>query len=218
MKRTLRLALLATALSLTAMQAGADQTNLVRSLTIQLVGLKQGDSSTTRNTTTTTLDRARVDTRDVIDAISAVTSVQFSPQAQLVVITPLPDGAPMVAIRDAGTSTDVSPFFGFEKVSEAVSRSTANTKTGKYTGSSYSIQRFALQDFLAYGALSLHYNVSGIAVETFSNTAYPGPRDELEVDVSGAGDSAGQLLILQGTIHLRGYTLEVVPDGGGQPT
>jgi hypothetical protein len=210
--------MLATVLSLAAMQAGADQTNLVRSLTIQLVGLKQGDSSTTQNITTTTLDRARVDTRDVIDAISAVTSVQFSAQAQLVVVTPLPSGDPMVEIRDAGTSMDVSPFFGFEKVSQAVGRSTANSKTGKYAGSSYSIQRFVLQDFPAYGALSLHYNLSGIAVEIFSNTVNPGARDELEADVSGAGDSAGQLLILQGTIRLRGYTLEVVPDGGGQPT
>ena len=132
MKRTLKLAMLATVLSLAAIQAGADQTNLVRTLTIQLVGLKQGDSSTTRNITTTTVDRARIDTRDLIDAISAVTGLTFSTQAQLVVITPLPNGYPMVAIRDAGTSTDVSPFFGYEKVSQAVGKSTANTKTGKY--------------------------------------------------------------------------------------
>jgi len=218
MKHTLKLAALATLLSLAAMTAGADQTNLVRHLSIQLIGLRQGDSSTTRNVTTTSVDRVRVDTRDVIDAISAVTGVKFSAQAQLVFITPLPNGYPSVAIRDAGASTDVSPFFGYEKVSQAVGKSTANAKTGKYAGSSYSIQRFALQDFEVYGALPLHYNVSGVAVEEFSNAANPGPRDDLEADVSGAGDNGGELLILQGKIQLHGYTLEVVAGGGGDAT
>jgi len=218
MKHLLKYALLTTTLSLAALPAGADQTNLVRGLDIQLSGLKQGDSSTFRNITTTTVQRTRVDTRDVIEAIGTATGVEFSERARLVLITPLPNGDPTVAIRDAGNSTDVSPFFGYEKVSPAVTQSRVNTRTEDYSGSSYSIQRFVVKDSEPYSSLPLHFNLSGVAVETFSNTAHPGPRNEVEADVSGAGDKGGELLILQGTIHIRGYMIEVVPSSGGDPT
>lgn len=218
MKNSMKLAVLATVLSLVAVQARADHTNLVRNMTIQLVGFKQGGSTTSHNVTTMSVDRVRIGTQEVIAAIGAVTGVSFSPEARLVVITPLPNGYPTFAIRDAGSSMDVSPFFSYEKLSEAVGKSTVNSRTGKYAGSSYSIQRFALQDVEVYGPLPLHYDLRGVAVDAFSNMAPPGPRNELEADVSGAGDSQGELLILQGTIRILGNTLEVVPGGGGDPT
>ena len=104
-----------------------------------------------------------------------------------------------IAIRDGGNSVDVSGFFVHSYLSDAVGRSTANSKTGKSSGSNYSIQEFVLQDVDGYQPLALHYSVSGVAVENFSIPAIPGPRSELSADVSGTGDSAGNLLILQGT-------------------
>lgn len=50
MKNSMKLAVLATVLSLVAVQARADHTNLVRNMTIQLVGFKQGGSTTSHNT------------------------------------------------------------------------------------------------------------------------------------------------------------------------
>ena len=193
MKHTTKLAMLAAVLGLAAVQARADHTNLVRNLSIDLVGYQQGDGTTSRNVITTTVDKVKIGTQDVIAAISAVTGVSFSAAAQLVVITPLPDGCPSVEIRDAGTKMDISAFFGFQRLSEAVGKSTANSKTGKYTGSSYSIQRFVLWDFAVYGPLPLHYDLNGLTTEAFSNTAPPGPHNEVEADVSGAGDSNGAL-------------------------
>jgi hypothetical protein len=201
--------------SLAAVQAWADQTNLVRNLDIQLVGLRQGETTTRKNITTTTVDQVKVDTADVINAIGSATGNTFSRGARLVVITPLADGSITIAIRDGGNSVDVTGFFVQSYLSGAVGSSTVNSKTGKSNGSNYSIQGFQLQDAGGYQPLALHYSVSGVAVEDFSIPAIPGPRSELNANVSGTGDSDGNLLILQGTIRVHGQAIEVVP---GNPT
>ena len=203
--------------SLAAVQAWADQTNLVRNLDIQLVGLQQGETTTIKNITTTTVDKVNVETADVINAIGAAIGNTFSPAAQLVVITALPSGPVTIAIRDGGNSIDVSGFFSQSYLSHAVGKSTANSKTGRSNGSNYSIQQFGLQDVDGYQALAFHYAVSGVAVENFSIPAIPGPGRELSADVSGTGDSAGNLLVLRGTLRVHGQTIEVVPGSGNPP-
>ena len=39
----------------------------------------------------------------------------------------------------------------------------------------------------------------------------------MSAEVSGAGDSAGNLLILQGTLRVHGQTIEIVPGNTGGP-
>jgi len=56
-----------------------------------------------------------------------------------------------------------------------------------------------------------------VAVEDFSIPAIPGPSSELSADVSGTGDNAGALLILQGTVRVHGQTVEVVPGNATPP-
>jgi hypothetical protein len=215
MKNTMKITVIAALASLAAVQAWADQTNLVRNLDIELVGVQQGGTTTSRNITTTTVDKVKLDTADVINAIGSATGNTFSPRARLVVITPLANGSVTMAIRDGGNSVDVSGFFVQSYLSDAVGRSTVNNRTGRSNGSNYSFQRFELQDADGNQPLALHYSVSGVAVENFSIPAIPGPSSELSADVSGTGDSAGKLLILQGTIRVYGETIEVVP---GNPT
>ena len=217
MKDAMKLTVMAALASLAVVQAWADQTNLVRNLDIQLVGIQQEGAATTKNVTTTSVDRVRVETADVISAIGAATGNTFSPHAQLVVITPLPSGSVTVAIRDRGNSINVSGFFFQSYLSDSVGKSTVNSKNGKSSGSNYSMQEFGLQDVGGYQPLALHYTLSGVAVENFSIPAIPGPRSELSADVSGTGDNAGDLLILQGTVRVHGQSIEIVPDNPNSP-
>ena len=200
-----------------AANCSADQTNLVRNLEIQLAGVQQGDATTIKNTTTISVDKAFIDTGDVIKALGVATGNSFSRRARLVVVTPIPSGASTIEVRDGGNQIDVSAFFVQSHVSGTVGRSTSNTKTGRSEGSNYSYQEFSLVDPGGYTPLPLHYSVRGIGVENFSTPAIPGPRSELRADVAGAGDDNGALLILQGNIRVTGQSVEVVTGGGGPP-
>ena len=215
MKNTIKYTLMATCISLASVQAWGDQTNLVRNLEINLVGIAQGSSTTAGNVTTTSVDKVKVATDDIIGAIGMVTGNNFSSNAELVVITPLSIGSTTVAIRDGSNSVDVTAFFAQSYLSDVVQQAAVNHKSGKAHGSNYSVQQFTLQDSSAYQPLALHYVVSGVGVEDFTIPAIPGPRSELSAQGSGTGDSGGNLLIIQGTISITGQTVEVVAGGGG---
>ena len=217
MKHGIKFTVMAALLSLTASQGRADQTNLLRNLDIHLSGVEQGGSSTTKNVTTTTVNKVKIETEDVIAAIGAATGNNFSANAQLMVVTTLPYGPTSTVIRDGGNSVDVGAFLWEGYLSGIVGKSTVNNKTGKSSGSNYSVQEFLLQDNEGY-QLGLHYDVTGVATENFSIPAIPGPRSELSADVSGSGDIGGNLIILQGTIRVHGQAFEVVPGDGGGPT
>ena len=217
MKSTMKFAVLAALASSAAVQTWADQTNLVRNLDIQLMGVQQGATTTRGSITTTTVVKVKVETADVINSIGSATGSTFSRRAQLVVITPITSGSITIAIRDGGNSVDVTGFFIHSYLSGAVGSSTANSRSGRSSGSNYSIQGFGLQDVEGYQPLTLHYSVSGVAVEDFSIPAIPGPRSELSAEVSGTGDSGGNALILQGTILIHGQTIEVVPGNPNSP-
>ena len=129
----------------------------------------------------------------------------FSRTARLVVITPVLSGNSSVAVRDGGNSTDVSSFFILEQLGGSITSYVVNTRTGRSSSTVYSLQHFALQD--GYSSLNLHFDVRGIATDNSLNAV-----DELDADVSGAGDRSGASLILQGSLSIRGHTLEVVAD------
>ncbi len=217
MKNKIKLAVMATVMGLASVHAWADQTNLVRNLDIELSGIIQGDTSTSKNVTTTSVTKVSVANSDIIGAIGAVTGNSFSANAQLVVITPVSAGASSIQIRDGGNKVDVTSFFSQSILTQTIGKSTSNSKNGKASGSNYSLQEFSLVDAGGYDPLAFHYSVTGIATENFSIPAIPGPRSELKADVSGAGDLNGETLLLQGTIKVSGQTVEVVVGGGGPP-
>ena len=214
MKNGIGITAIAALMSLAATQAWADQTNLVRNLEVKLVGIEQGGSATVKNVTTTTVNRVKVENDDIIRALGTATGNTFSSQARLVALSPLPGGLTTIAVRDGANSVDVTAFFVQTYLSDLVGKSTVNSKTGKANGTNYSLQQFALQD-AGDAQLALHFAVSGVGIENFSIPAIPGPRSELNADVSGTGDTGGNLLIIQGTIRIFGQSIEVVPDGGG---
>ena len=207
---------LVTALTLAAMESNADQTNLVRRLDVQLVGFKQGATTTNRSVVITSEDLVRVDERDLIRAIGTSMGTTFSRSAQLVLITPMAEGYSSIAIRDGSTSTDVSGFFGLADLSGGVTKAVVQPSTGRYQSQVRSLKQFTLADSGSYTALTLHYDLSGVALDVFSN----GPRGfwgDFEAEVSGSGDRNGELMILRGVIRAEGNTFEVISSGGGGP-
>lgn len=194
----------------TAVSAWADQTNLVQELNIQLNGIKQGPTTTVRNQVITSLDYARVGTRQVVEALGTATGNTFSQSARLVVITPLGGGYSKVVVRDGGNSVDVSSFFDHTQQGGEVTSSVLNTRSNRGVTNVYGIQRFVLADSPVYGAVGIHFDVNGIAVDN-SSTDASAPGSETNADVVGSGDKAGTTVILQGTIRIRGHTLEVEP-------
>jgi hypothetical protein len=82
-----------------------------------------------------------------------------------------------------------------------------NKVSGRSTSTSVNIQHFALRD--GEHAMSLHFEVSGFAVETVNPAG-----SRLDIEAAGAGDRNGDLLILRGSINVGVGTTEVVPDDG----
>ena len=192
-------------------QTRADQTNLVQTLNIHLGGITQGPTETNGNIVKTSTTFEGVITADVIKQLGTATGNSFSSKANLVVVTPLPSGSSAIVIRDGTASVDVSSFFAYEVKSGFVSSSQLNLKAGRTSSTDYSIQRLALIDSTKYPSLSLHFDVQGVAVETSMTAPSTGTRADLDANVSGSGDQAGGVLLLEGTFRVHGYLLEVVP-------
>lgn len=193
----------------------ADQTNMVQTVSIQLFGVSQGGTFTNRGFVVTSADVTRVDTRRVIAALGVATMNSFSSTSRLVVVSPLGGGGASIQVRDGANAVDVSGFFVYEQLSDTVTSSLFNLRSGRSFSTDYSIQRLALQDNEGAPALGLHFDVRGFATENSTNS---GEAREVRIDAAGTGDRNDSLLILQGTISVRGRTLEVVPGGGGNET
>jgi hypothetical protein len=196
-----------------ALPSRADHTNLVQTLHLQLLGLKQGATTTAGNLTSTSVDAVPVGSRHVIKALGVATGNSFTTDARLMLITPLNGGNSSVEVRDGDAKVDVSGFFYQVLVSASVSSSTSNSRSGRSSGNDYSIQEFVMQDNPDYPPVSLHFSVRGVTVVSSSSSPVAGSSSELSASVSGSGDRDGELLILQGGVDVKGRALEVVPDG-----
>ena len=206
-----KLAMLAAVLAFTTVRSvGQQQTNLVQDLDIQLSGLRQAGSVTNHGVVTTDVAAAQLGRADVVRALAAATGNTFSRTARLILITPLPSGSASVAVQDGDNRVDVTSFFLFEQDSDFLTSSTLSLRTGLGASSDYSLQRFALVDAFGYPALTVHFDVRGIQTSNVTTTANRAPRYDSEADVTGSGDKAGSLLLLQGTIRFQGSSFEVV--------
>jgi hypothetical protein len=210
-----KMAAMAALISLGVSETRADQTNVVQNIGIQLRGVQPGGPVTNRFSVTTGIAPARIDTRQVIQALGAGTANTFSGRARLVLVTPLDGGFSSIQVRDGNNTVDVTSFFAHDQLSDFVSGSVSNMFTGKISNLDYSIQRFALANS-GSASLSLHFDVNGFASET-SLSGLSGVSN-LELEVSGSGDLNGNLVILQGSIEVQGGRLEVVPGGVGPAT
>ena len=187
------------------------QTNVVQNLSIQLFGVSQGGSFAFGGTSGTNVNSARVDTRQVIQALANATANSFSSTSKLVVVTPIDGGASRIQVRDGGNpAVDVTDFFNFQELSGSVDGAANTTRPRRSTTVSYVIARFALQD--ADGqTLPLHFDVNGFTTINSSTGGFGGQQGpNTDANVAGSGDRNGNLLILQGSVEIFGRSLEVV--------
>jgi len=84
--------------------AQADTTNLIENIQIHLAGLAQGPTTTSRNTVTTSVDAANVETAQVIQSLAKATGQTFSKSSRLVLLTPLGGGDSSVQVGMAAWS------------------------------------------------------------------------------------------------------------------
>ena len=213
MSRTKKVFAIFTLLAAGALPGLADQTNVVQHLSFQLMGLTQGPTVTNRNSVDTSVDFTRVGNRQVIQALGLATGHAFSRNADLVVVTPLGGGSSSIQVRDAGTTVDVTTYFTYQVLSGSVGNAQANLRTGRASGSNYFVEEFALIDAPGLVPLTLHFDVRGVASETWTTTPNQGTRSEVTAEVTGSGDNGGVVLILQGSVQVQGYSLEVVSGG-----
>jgi hypothetical protein len=211
----LKLTAIAALFAVAAFRANADTTNLVQVVSVQLTGFSQGAPRTNSTSIVVGVDSTSIGTAGVIAALGASTGNSFSSNARLVSVTPLAGGDSAVQVRDGANTVDVTMFFSHQQFGDTLFTSTTSRSTGRASTSDFSVQRFALHDSGGFPALSLNFDVQGIAEN--DDTAVGGassPGSNLTASVVGTGDRDGRFMILQGFITVRGHTLEVVPDGG----
>jgi hypothetical protein len=212
----LKLTAIAALFAMAAFRTNADTTNLVQDVSIQLTGFRQGAPRTNLTSIVVGLDTTRVTTAGVIAALGASTGNSFSTGARLVSVTPVAGGDSAVQVRDGTNTVDVTMFFSHQQFGDTLVTSFTTISTGRTSESDFSVQRFALHDAGGFPALSLSFDVQGITQNDDTSVGgVSSPGSNLTASVAGTGDRDGRFMILQGFVTIRGHTLEVVPDGGG---
>ena len=87
-------------MSLGIPQAHADTTNVVQNLSVQLRGVRPGGPVTNHNIVVTGIDRVKISTRQIIEALGVATTNAFATRARLVIVTPVGGGHSAVQVRD----------------------------------------------------------------------------------------------------------------------
>jgi hypothetical protein len=203
--------------------APAQTTNIDEALVLNfnLNAVSQGPTTTTTAGVVADVRVSKITSRDIIVVLGAATGNTFSPRARLVVLTPtnnLEDWT--VQIQDGSKAVDVTGFVVHQPGSSSVGSAWVRSRTLAAGGTEYSIDGFSLQDQAGFPALSAHFNVSGFTATTSTGVVnrrgqLTGQIDTIDADVSGIGDSNGQLLIIEGTVDANGIGTQPVVTGGG---
>lgn len=104
MKRTAQIAVIGALLAVGIAQSYAQSAFVVSQLNISLSGFSGDSSSATA---------VKITNKDIINALNDSSSAfGFSKSAKLLIEVPADGGSPAFVVRDGGTDTDVSGFFG----------------------------------------------------------------------------------------------------------
>jgi hypothetical protein len=206
--------------------APAQTTNIDEALVLNfnLNAVSQGPTTTTSAGVVSDVRVTRITSRDIIVVLGTATGNTFSKKARLVVLTPtneLEDWT--VQIQDGANDVDVTGFVVHHPGPASVGSAWVQQRTGATGGTEYSIDGFGLQDQPGFPALSEHFNVSGFTATASRGVVnrrgqVTGQVDSVDADVSGTGDSNGQLQIIEGTVDADGIGTQPVVTGGGIST
>jgi hypothetical protein len=215
-------ALLMAAALQTATAASVTNIDAALVLDFNLSAVSQGPTTTTSAGVVADVQVTKITSRDIIAVLGASTGDTFSPKARLVVLTPTNDLEDWkVEIQDGTTSVDVTAYIGHQPGADSVGSAFVSARTGAAGETEYSIDGFSLQDKPGYPALTEHFSVSGFTATASKGVVnrrgqITGQMNSIDADVSGTGDSNGQLLIIEGTVDGDGIgTQTVVTRSGG---
>ena len=189
--------------------APAQVTNIDEALVLDyhLDAVSQGPTTSTTAGVATDVQVSRITSRDIINVLGAATGNTFSARARLVLLTPTNNlGDWTVQIQDGTTAVDVTGFISHQQTSPSVGSAWLANRTRTVGGTEYSIDGFTLQDQAGYPSLTAHFSVSGFTATTSVGEVnrrgqVVGQLDSIQADVSGTGDSNGQLLIIEGLVQ-----------------
>jgi hypothetical protein len=206
--------------------APAQTTNIDAALVLNfnLNAVSQGPATTTSAGAVSDVQVSRITSRDIIAVLGAATGNIFSKQARLVVLTPTNDLETwLVHVQDGANDVDVTGFVGHAAGAASVESAFVHRRTGATGGTEYSIDGFSLQDQAGFPALSKHFSVSGFTATASRDVVnragqITGQANSVDADVSGTGDSNGQLLIIEGTVDADGIGTQPVVTGSGIST
>jgi len=204
--------------------APAQVTNTEEALVLNfnLTGVSQGPTTTTAGGVETRVGISTITSRDVIQVLGAATGNAFSRKARLILVTPTNNlESWTVQIQDGTKTVDVTGFVAHSPGPASVGSAFVNNRNGNAGGTEYSVDGFGLQDQFGYPSLSAHFGVSGFTVTTSTGIVnrrgqVTGQTDSIQADVSGTGDTNGQLLIIGGTVDAESIgTVQVVTQPAG---
>jgi hypothetical protein len=188
MKRTAQIAVIGALLAVGIAQSYAQTPVVVSQLNIKMSGFA-GDESAAAP--------VKVTNKDIINALnSSSAAFGFSKNAKLLIVVPAGGGSPSFLVRDGGTDTDVSDFFGTD--SSDVVR-TSNGKT-QYEIFFLSFDNGAGESFDVNGFATDHIGT----VKGKDTGNLDGQITSFSSSVSGTGTVDGTFTVEKGTISANG--------------
>jgi len=185
MKRTAQIAVIGAMLAAGIAESYAQTPMVVSSLNVALSGFAGDSSSATP---------VRITNKDIINALNASGSFDFGKGAKLMIVVPAEGGSPSFIVREGGTDTDVSDFFG----------------TGSSDVVSNGKQQYEIFELSFGNGEGTDFDVSGFATDRIGkvNGKDTGALDSqvtgFNSSVSGTGDVDGTFAVLKGSITAAG--------------
>lgn len=188
MKRTAQIAVIGALLAVGIAQSHAQTPVVVSSLNISLSGFAGGPSGAAQ---------VKVTNKDIINALNSSSSAfGFSKNAKLLIVVPAAGGSPSFLVRDAGTDTDVSDFFGTDSSDVVVP---SNGKT-QYEIFFLSFDNGAGESFDVNGFATDHIGT----VNGKDTGKLEGQVTSFTSNDSGTGTVDGTFMVVKGTVNASG--------------
>lgn len=184
MKRTAQIAVIGALLALGVAHSYAQTPVVVSQLNVALTGFAGGSDSSSP---------VKITTKDIINALNAA-GFEFGSKSKLMIQVPAEGGTPGFFVRDGGTDTDVSEFFGTDS-SDVVSN-------GK--------QQYEVFFLSFSNGAGTSFDVNGFATDHIGTVKgrdtgpLEGQVSSFQSSVSGTGDVDGTFAVLKGNVSASG--------------
>jgi hypothetical protein len=212
-------ALLAAGTAATGMaQITVAPTNVTLDLDFYLTTVSQGTVVTNGSNVINGVQFGSITESSIIKDLGTSTSNTFSRRAELALVTPVNDPDDWtVLVKDGSNTVDVTGFFTFTPGTNSVGRTVINSSDETVSDTSYSIDGFALHDATNFPPLTTHFHVRGFTVITTRGVVptaaagLVGVPEGIGADVSGQGETGGNLLIIEGLVTAHPNNEVVMP-------